>query len=144
MTKPSEDFPLTVEFLIYGIMTIGNGLCTSNSSKGDAMPTISKEIIIQANKGATKPFLRILFVFSLFGSGVIVYSIYVMFTEGNTVFGACVLSCGLLYLLFKIWRHFYKEIIRRTVIIKKVEDNLFFGDIQRSMNGYKRLNIKIE
>jgi len=47
------------------------------------MPTISKEVIIAANKGTTKLFLIIQFFFSLIGSGLIIYIGYVFFTEGN-------------------------------------------------------------
>lgn len=108
------------------------------------MHAIPKEVIIQANKGMTKPLLRVLFLFSCFGSGVLMYTGYVIFTEGDGIFGACVLSCGLLYLLYKIWRYFYDAIINRMEIIKKVEENFYYGDIHRGMNGKKPLNVKIE
>ncbi|KKS30717.1 MAG: hypothetical protein UV60_C0005G0019 [Parcubacteria group bacterium GW2011_GWA2_43_11] len=107
------------------------------------MPTISKEVVIAANKGTTKPLLRVLFVFSLFGTGVIVYTGYLFFTEGNNLFGACILSCGLLYFLYKIWRHFYNVIIEREIIVIKIKENLYYGDIRRSMNGEEPRNVKI-
>lgn len=108
------------------------------------MPTISKEVIIRANKGASKTYLSILFIFSFFCSYALVYSIYLVFTKGDSIIGACVLSAGLLVLLYKLWRHFYNEITNRIEIVKTVEENLYYVDIHRSINGMQPLNIKID